>query len=274
MENKTKVAKTRAFPTPRPPAAAPKAPRPAAPRHKPLTPKEVKAGIETSTQKFRNSTRFHSLTAFFEQGQKTNITQCICLGLGPFMNFESKSARGRKRNGDFNTSLHQPAMLESLPNGLTKDEETKIYFQDPVFTRSERDHLQSRDLKAKNISRALTDTFPALYIGTDPDAAIADIGKDNAKKIPGGKEKYIRPLQEFGRDSAETLRLPIFAHGVRDGHDVWAEASVHWRVPDGGGEKVGKRLGGGGMARARVEIGARHYHLVRRERKMERERNL
>lgn len=179
-------------------------------------------------------------------------------------------------------------MLELLLNGLTTDEEIRVYFQDPVFKRSERDHLRSRshtvlqdddafatmcqttflfapELKAKNISRALTDPFPALYIGTDLDAAVADIGKDNAKEFPGGKEKCFRPLQEFGRDSAETLRLPIFAHGVRDGHEVWAEASVSLESARWWREKGGKAVGWVGMARARVEIGAQYYHLVRRE---------
>ncbi|KAF6231452.1 hypothetical protein HO173_010413 [Letharia columbiana] len=247
MENKGSggVANTPALPTPRPPAPSPKAPRPAAPRHKPFTPKEAKAGIETCTQKFRNSTRSESLTALFEQGQKTSITQCICLDLGPFMSFENKSARETSTP----LSTNQPCWNCSS-TVRRKTREIKVYSQDPVFTRSERDHLQPRVhtvlhnddafakmskttflsapyLDAKNISRALTDTSPStLYIGTDLDAAIADIGKDNAKEFPGGKEKCFRPLREFGRDSAETLRLPIFAHGVRDGHDVWAEASV------------------------------------------------
>lgn len=205
--------------------------------------------------------------------------------------------RKQERKGDSNTSLHQPAMVEFLLNGITTDEETKVYFQAPVFTRSERDQLQSCGhvlhnddafakvskttflsapyLDAKNISRALTDPFPALYLGTDLDAAIADIGKDNAKEFPGGKEKCFRPLREFGRDSAETPRLPIFGHGVRDGHEDWAEASVSLESARWWREKGGKAVGwGGGMARAGVEIGARHHHLVRRGRKMERERNL
>lgn len=264
MENKssTDVANTAALPTPRPPAPSPKAPRPATPQHKLFTPKEVKAGIETCTQKFRNTTRFHS--DGFLRARAENKYHAVHMSRPRPIH----ELREQERKGDFNTSLHQPAMPELLLNGLTKDEGTKVYFQDPVFTRSERDQLQSRghtvlhdddafakmsktaflfapDLKAKNISRALTDPFPALYIDTDPDAAIADIGKDDAKEFPGGKEKCFRPLQGFGRDSAETLRLPIFTHGVRDGRGVWAEASVRWRVPDGGGRKVGKWLGGG-----------------------------
>ncbi|CAD6584347.1 MAG: hypothetical protein ASARMPRED_001740 [Alectoria sarmentosa] len=253
MEKKNH-ANTAKIPHPPRPALSPRGPRPPASSLKSLKPEEVQTGIEDFTTQFQTSQRYESLTSFLEQGQKTRITQCICLGLGHFMSIDKKPQKERKINGGFNNSLHRLAMLSLLLAHLAKGTEIRVYIHDPRFTKQEREYLQSRGYIVPQddsvfpkmststflfapyapgapISKALGKNFPALYIGTKPPGGI-DVG--------GVVD--MRPLERFERVSFETERLPLFCLGGHCGRESWGNAIVRWLSPGYGEAKASDQL--------------------------------
>ena len=256
-----------------PPPPMPPLPRTAS-NVKMLTADDVNTGIEKFTEQFRNSHRSQDLPPFFELGQKRKITQCICLGLGHFMRLEKRSKLEKAYNGDFNTALHQLAMLQILLEGLAKRNTIQVYVQDSAFSGLEKEYLRScgfslllkhGDSAATIMSPstflfaprryelsvpvALGHTFPALYIGTDVDRAIDFIAACDVKSLPAGgtRERYLGPMQRFKSASAETQPLPILAYGIKlpGGHESWQDASVRWlKTGDDGEGDVGEDRSG------------------------------
>ncbi len=238
-------------------------------RIKTLRPREVERKIEKKieekTKQFQTSDRFQFLAPFFEQGQKTNITQCICLGLGHFMAPDPQPHSSRKGASNFNWPLHQLAMLELLLRGLTKGKSAAIpvYFQDTIFTSSEKECLESfnyivakdydsglasmspstflfaPDIKGVTVSLALIDCFPALYVGIDLDGAAEYIGTRDVKE----RERYMRPLEQYKAASTDTPGLPIFLGGAQNGFESWDDACVRWLDPEYVKTKEADRMG-------------------------------
>ena len=252
MEKQKNYSNTAKIPHPPQPALSPRSSGPPASIFKSLTPEEVQTGIEDFTTRFQTSHRYESLTSFLEQGQKTRITQCICLGLGHFMSIEKRTRKERRFNGGFNYSLHRLAMLEMLLDRLAKGNEIRVYFHDPVFTKQEREYLQSRGyvvlrddsafsrmststflfapyVSGGLISKVLMKNFPALYIGTESQGGIEGVD--------------MRPLEQFKRSSFETERLPLFCLGSYHGLESWGAAIVRWLNPGYGEAKAADQLG-------------------------------
>ena len=180
------------------------------------------------------------------------------------MALDPKPHSSREGAESFNWPLHQLALLELLLRGLTKGKSAiPVYFQDTIFTPTEKQCLESFDYivakdydsglasmspstflfvpdpKGVTISLALIDSFPALYVGIDLDSAAEYIGTRDIKE----RERYIRPLEQYKAASTDTPGLPIFLGGAQNGFDSWDDASVRWLDPEYVKTKEADRMG-------------------------------
>ena len=156
-----------------------------------LSQQEISETFQSYIQELERPECYQALKDVFDLDRKTNLTQCICLGLGPFAIGVENIESGRRDEYN-NTSLHQLAVLTVILKILGAQHKIgKVYFQDPVFIRDEIEFLHTLGYKtienpAANqhmststfvfapflawivIADVLKVAFPALYIGADP----------------------------------------------------------------------------------------------------------
>ena len=193
-----------------------------------------------------------ALRNIFYVDYKTSITQCICLGLGPFAIGAADLEVGQQPK-DFNAPLHQLAVL-TVVLGIIGGRHSiqNVYCQDPVFTKVERAFLQSlgytiledpaacqkmstgtflfapylgHDVAAKALSVA----FPALYIGNSPAKCLESI--DCHKNNLGHTAEFQESMNIFHRFNDATFSgdpLPRFdQHRWTEGTTVcWLSSGV------------------------------------------------
>lgn len=112
-----------------------------------MSQQEISETFQSYIHKLERPECYLALKSSFDLDRKTNLTQCICLGLGPFA-IGVENVESGCRDKYKNTSLHQLAVLTVILKILgTQHNIESVYFQDPVFTRDERECLQSLGYK-------------------------------------------------------------------------------------------------------------------------------
>ncbi len=183
------------------------------------------------------------LTYMLDLKNGRELTQCVCLGLGPF-------ATDLPHSTHSNISLHQLAVLTTML-GILKDIHCiqQVYFQDPDFGDADILFLQSlgytvleKPAASEKMSigtflfapflpdyvaaGALTVAFPGLYMGNSP-----------ARYLAGLSVRGLFP-KETGIEDPDILRH--FQDSVVDGEALpcfdqqrWTlGTTVHWLVSD------------------------------------------
>ncbi len=191
------------------------------------------------------------LTSMLNFNNERNLTQCICLGLGPF-------ATNLPHSTHSNISLHQLAVLTTILGNL-KDKHCiqQVYFQDPDFSDADKMFLQSlgytvleNPAACEKMSTgtflfapflpdyvaagALTVAFPGLYMGNSP-----------ARYLAGLSVRGLFP-KETGIEDPDIFRR--FQDSVVDGEALpsfdqqrWTPGTtVHWLAPGFPGSLEGK----------------------------------
>lgn len=216
-----------------------------------LSQKEISETFQSYIQELEQPECYQALKGIFDLDHKTNITQCLCLGLGPFA-IGVENVKSGHRDEYKNTSLHQLAVLTVILKVLGEQHNIKpVYFQDPVFTRDEREFLRSLGYKTMEdpdanrhmststfvfapflgwnvFAEALKKAFPALYIGADP-ATYLDVLESQIQCVPDHNTMYLEAvsiLRRFKDATTVGKALP------KSDKERWTErTTVHWRSP-------------------------------------------
>ena len=189
-----------------------------------------------------------ALKRIFDFDNKLALTQCICLGLGPFaLDGACTDDEIPMRREDSNTSLHQLAVLTVILTLLADRHKIRnVYFQDPAFTKVEGEFLRTLGytvledpaafqhmspatflfapfLGHDTAAKALQVAFPALFIGNSPAECLESIGRwDNLVTV---FHESIGLFRQFKDATSAGEPLPSFDH------ECWtADTTVHWCI--------------------------------------------
>ena len=173
------------------------------PKTRYLSPEELSEAFQRCITDLEQPERHQALKDTFEHDHRTNITQCICLGLGSFSRIPAYAKRNPVKRRP-TRSLHQLAVLKIILRILAnKHQIQNLYFQDPIFTDAESDFLQSlghtvlHDPAASQKMTPSTFLF-APFLAVDVAAATLAVAYP-ALSVGNGPAGYLNCLKRHGR---------------------------------------------------------------------------